>query len=312
MVVQDQTLEMPQASATVEDPARIEQLSSIVQAYNRVTDNLQKSHEALQGQVARLQTELASADAQLQRSKRLAALGEMAAGIAHEIRNPLAAVQLYASMLVEDLDSTGIQPVERVDPATGNLTIARKIATAVHGLNSIVTDVLSFAREIQPRKDVTRLRPLLDRVIDAHAPAIAHGGVDVNVEIAPVDLTVYADADLLGQAILNLVRNGVDALTGDDPFDQNVTQDQQGRPVLSISASRVDSSIVLRVKDSGPGIDPQDIDRIFNPFFTTRHTGTGLGLAIVHRIVDAHGGSIAVQNDNGAMFELMLPDVADA
>jgi signal transduction histidine kinase len=274
----------PQPHASAED------LAEIIRAYNAVTERLQESHERLQGEVIRLRKELASTNAQLQRSKRLSALGEMAAGIAHEIRNPLAAIQLYVAMIVEDLSGSELRP----DIAVEN---ARKVASAVRGLNAIVCDVLSFARETRPRPQPMSVAALFDRVVDAHRPAIDAAGVTVSRPSSGDDVEIEADAELLHQAVLNLVRNAVEAMAGRD------------ERLLTLDAQRDDEQAVLTVRDTGPGIAEDDIDRIFNPFFTTRNTGTGLGLAIVHRIVDAHGGATSVHNDpdGGAVFRLFLP-----
>ena len=293
---------------------RIDDLGEIVLAYNQVTENLRLSHESLREEVLRLQRELASTDAQLQRSKRLAALGEMAAGIAHEIRNPLAAIQLYANMLVEDLGIiTPTTPTK--NPNTKNsglstekvwinpprteesLSNAHKIADAVHGLNAIVNDVLSFAREIVPEPCRVFVEQLFDRAIDSHCPAINKALINVAVEIFPADLTVQVDPELVHQALLNTIRNAVEAMSTIPGTDRS----------LILKAREDDGYVVLAVHDTGPGIRSENIDRIFNPFFTTRNTGTGLGLAIVHRIVDAHGGAISVHNDCGAVFELRWP-----
>lgn len=263
---------------------RLDDLAQIVKAYNRVTENLQRSHESLQREVSRLQRELAGTNAQLQRSRRLAALGEMAAGIAHEIRNPLAAIQLYAGMLVQDLG-----------PQTASHEHAGKIAGAVRGLDAVVSDVLTFSREISPRRQPLSIAELFERVIASHRPAIDAANVTVELAIPPDDLTVHADSDLLHQAMLNVVRNAIDAMAHSDTR------------VLSLAADVDDGQIVLTARDTGAGISDDDIDRIFNPFFTTRNTGTGLGLAIVHRIMDAHGGAITVRNEGGAIFELRLP-----
>ncbi len=278
-----------------------EDLTEILGAFNQVTENLSRSHDALQKQVSNLRRQLVSTDAQLQRSKRLAALGAMAAGIAHEIRNPLAAIQLYAAMLASDLDPQHANPT---DPAALAST-ARKIESAVRGLNAIVTDVLSFAREIRPRPRWVPIDTLFDRAIESSRPAIE--AASVTVAAAPIDpnpnndrLQAWIDPPLLNQALLNLIRNAVDAMA-----QQSRDSDPPRR--LSLSARLEDAQIVLTVRDNGPGIDDDDIDRIFNPFFTTRSTGTGLGLAIVHRIVDAHHGGIVVYNDGGAVFELSLP-----
>ena len=272
----------------------IDDLAEIIRAYNQVTDKLQHSHEALQAEVVRLRRELASADAQLQRSKRLSALGEMAAGIAHEVRNPLAAIQLYASMIVQDLDA--------LDGEFGEpLRCASQIASAVRGLDGIVGDVLSFAREVEPKPAPLTVTDVYDRVISAHLPAIESAAVAVNrIYIDTPDLIVAADPDLLHRALLNLVRNAVDAMS----------QTEAPR-ILTLGAREVEDGLSLSVRDTGPGIDRDTVDRLFNPFFTTRATGTGLGLAIVHRIIDAHGGTVSVTDnpdaEHGAAFELCLP-----
>ncbi len=278
----------------------LEDLGQIIGVYNEVTSKLQRSHEALTAEVVRLQDQLASTDAQLQRSKRLTALGEMAAGIAHEIRNPLAAIQLYAKMLSDDLG----QIAANESGTTGSIAVAalseaEKIRSAVHGLNAIVCDVLTFSREMSPQPMVIEAAGFLRSVLDAHAPAIEAANIQVDLNLADHHLQVRADPDLLRQAILNLVRNAVDAM-------------DHGCGTLTLEVSRQDNRVLIRVRDTGPGIGPDDIDRIFNPFFTTRNTGTGLGLAIVHRIVDAHGGAIAVHNEQGAVFTLSLPDQSDA
>ena len=293
------------STPTSADPHR-EDLTQIIRAYNQVTENLQLSHEALKQQVIRLQQDLASSDAQLRRSKQLAALGEMATGIAHEIRNPLGAIQLYASMLVEDLTAATAKPAEqcrsegggsRSQPdLSGCAQTAGKIASAVRGLNAIVDDVLSFARQIVPRRSTVKVASLFDRAIESQRPAI--DVAQIQIQSRPIDdvPSFLADPHLLHQAMVNLIRNAVDSMSG-----------LPQRRVLSLAARDDSCHIVLTVRDTGPGIQDQDIDRIFNPFFTTRDTGTGLGLAIVHRIAEAHGGTICVHNDHGAVFELNLP-----
>ncbi|MEE9213027.1 MAG: ATP-binding protein [Phycisphaeraceae bacterium] len=286
----DKTAAIPPAEAEASD--RLDDLAQIIGAYNQVTENLQRSHESLRAQVVRLQQQLASTDAQLQRSKRLAALGEMAAGIAHEIRNPLAAIQLYADMIGKDLRT------EDAQPGATCAANARKIAEAVRRLNAIVTDVLSFAQEVTPNARTVSVTQLFDRAVESHRPAIDAAGVTVVRRDRPLGSTIHADPDLLHQALLNTIRNAVEAMAA-------------GRNgVLTLAARPEDGQVVLTVRDTGPGIGAADIDRLFNPFFTTRNTGTGLGLAIVHRIVDAHGGTISVHNDGGAVFELRVPAVS--
>ena len=284
------------AKESNKDGGRLNDLAQIVGAYNEVTERLERSHKALQERVIGLQRELASTNAQLQRSKRLAALGEMAAGIAHEIRNPLGAIQLYAGMLVEDLTDLRLVEVDR----QGLAEVANKIAAGVRGLNGIVEDVLSFSRDISPKPVVLGVGRLFDRAVEVCQPALTAAGVVVSrhdrLNRGGDDLAVRGDAELLHQALLNLIRNGIDAAASGD---------KEG--VVGLDARREGGQVVLVVRDNGAGIVEENIDRIFNPFFTTRNTGTGLGLAIVHRIVDAHGGTVGVHNDGGAVFELSLP-----
>ena len=279
------------AEAVADAQQRMGDLAEIIRAYNEVTERLQHSHERLKGEVLRLRRELASTNAQLQRSKRLSALGEMAAGIAHEIRNPLAAIQLYAGMIVEDLAPD--------EPTRNQRQCAhengRKIATAVRGLNGIVNDVLAFSREMAVRPHLVDVSELLDEVIEAHRPAVEAANVRVERRDRDEPVEVWADRELLQRALLNVVRNAVDAMS-DAP-----------ERVLTLEAARDDAGVALRVQDTGPGIEQANVERIFNPFFTTRNTGTGLGLAIVHRIIDAHGGTIEVHNEGGAVFTLTLP-----
>lgn len=273
-----------------------DELQELLSAFNEVTGKLHASHEALQQRVARLQAELSEANEQLHRSRRLAALGEMAAGIAHEIRNPLASIGLYARMLDEDLEG------QEEPQAT-----ARKIRASVRGVERIVRDVLAFAREMRLQCEREEVGSLLEEAL-AGVPIPA--GVEVRVEAGLVcdEGAIDCDRTLVVQAVSNLVRNALDAMESCE----------RGGHVLVLSARRErvggEDRAVLGVSDTGPGIPAEVVDRMFNPFFTTRAAGTGLGLAIVHRIVDAHGGSVRVRNRSedgegrrGACVELVLP-----
>ncbi len=265
-------------------------LGELVSAFSEVTSRLEGTHAQLRAEVARLSGELREANEQLQRSRRLAALGEMAAGISHEIRNPLASIRLYARMLEEDLPD---RPEQQCN--------AQKIGSAVSRLDAIVGDVLSFAREIRVRPEQTRAGELFDEAL-----AMCETG-ETQVRREGDELELGADTTLCLQALVNLVRNAVDA--GGDSLTLRARTE---REVDDAGSPRAWS--VLSVIDTGPGIEPDVIERMFNPFFTTRATGTGLGLAIVHRILDAHAGRVEVRNNTdrtpgapGATVELWLP-----
>jgi signal transduction histidine kinase len=281
---------MPTIPAAV-TPAELAELMS---AFTSVTTRLERTHEDLRLEVARLQRELSEANEQLQRSKRLAALGEMAAGIAHEVRNPLGSIALYARMLESDL-------ADRPEPRS----TACKIASAVRGLDLIVGDVLSFSREMRVQVQEVEARDLFDRAIEA-AWSASISGVRIVRDDLDRGVSLRCDPALVHQALVNIVRNALQAMS-----DCAAPPDGHALRVDAIPADG-DALAGVAVIDTGPGVTPEVLDRMFNPFFTTRATGTGLGLAIVHRIVDAHGGRVGVRNverGRGAIVELRLPAV---
>ncbi len=268
------------------------ELAELLGSFNEVTARLQRTHEGLQRQVASLQRELSEANEQLARSRRLAALGEMAAGIAHEVRNPLSSIGLYARMLEQDLVD---RPEERATAA--------RIAAAVHGLNAVVGDVLNFARELRIRPVPANATALLDKAIEACTAGERIPRV-VRRDVARV-ACVYCDPGLIHTALVNVIRNAYEAMADHDRPEGHVLEVD----ARETSGHGDDAGCVLTIADTGPGVSPDVIDRMFNPFFTTRAAGTGLGLAIVHRIVDAHAGRITVRANpcGGAVFELFLP-----
>ncbi len=284
-------------------------LAELLGAFNEVTTKLQAAHESLRAEVVRLQGELRQANEQIERGKRLAELGEMAAGIAHEVRNPLGSIRLYARMLVDDLGVGGDRAKERA--------IAEKIGSATRGLDAVVTDVLAFAREVRPRSEPVEVGGMISRAIEEcltsdreeHAGA---GRVLIvrDDEMAEMDGEIVAcDPSQMHRALVNVLRNGIQAMRekgGECEIRVSVE-----RRTLPDSTGAAKSFTAIVVRDSGPGVPPGVMERMFNPFFTTRATGTGLGLAIVHRTMDAHGGRVLVRNvegGGGAIVELLLPD----
>lgn len=266
-------------------------LAELMASFNEVTARLERTHAQLQGEVGRLNTELRQANEALQRSKRLAALGEMAAGISHEIRNPLGSIRLYAKMLEEDLTE---MPEQR--------SVAEKIARAVRGLDGIVTDVLAFARELRVQKTACLVSDLVEVSLESCRSQLE----GIEVLCAGDDARIECDSGMIQQALVNIIRNACDASRA------------SGGSTIVVETANGDEldeeSVVLRVRDEGDGMPAEVVERMFNPFFTTRATGTGLGLAIVHRMIDAHGGRVVVYNNSdrgsqerGATVELHLP-----
>ena len=283
-------------------------LAEVLGAFNDATTRLQVAHESLRAEVVRLQGELRAANEQIERSRRLAALGEMAAGIAHEVRNPLGSIRLYARMLVDDL---GDRPSER--------TVAEKIGAATRGLDAVVTDVLAFAREMRLNLQPMEIEPVVARAVeeclavDREEAGASAGAITVVRETDCVgDGVAECDAAALHRAVVNVVRNAIQAMRDQGKAGGSVRELTIGVGERSMpdADGRTRRSIAISIRDSGPGIPDHVMERMFNPFFTTRATGTGLGLAIVHRIMDAHGGRVEVRNaarGRGAVVELLLP-----
>jgi signal transduction histidine kinase len=295
----------PDSSLGLGETFSTNELEDIVGTFTAVTERLQNAHVTLQAEVTRLQKELRDKNEQLRRSQQLAALGRMAAGIAHEIRNPLGSIRLYAEMLTEDLD--------RQD---GPLINVRKIQLAVSDLDSIVGDVLAFSREIQVRSGPVDPADLVTSAIESCQGLLHESDVelirdDLNPPWNPGEVYVEADPLLINQVLGNVIRNAVEAMDGKGPlrFSLGLTREQpdddEGADAPELAEDDEDGAeseegrilVAICVTDAGPGIPETQLAQVFTPFFTTRATGTGLGLAIAHRIIDAHGGSIGIRNE---------------
>ncbi len=279
-------------------PRNLEDLQEILQMYNDVTQRLQVSHERLQQEVVRLTEQLEQKNQELERKKRLAALGEMAAGIAHEIRNPLGGIQLYASSLMNDV-------ADRPQAAE----LVKKISNGVKGLNSLVSDMLAFTRDLNLQRQEVSVADLVSETLELASPSLVQHGATARVGSEIATMTVRVDARLLGRVLLNLVMNAAEAI-GERGGKKQGAGSRKNDGVIEIRGEMQGERTHLIVEDNGPGISEDSIERVFHPFFTTKHSGTGLGLAIVHRIVEAHGGTIIAENrtapDTGARFRIVL------
>jgi signal transduction histidine kinase len=282
-------------------PRSLEDLHELLQMYNQVTQRLQVSHERLEGEVVRLREQLEEKNKELELKKRLAALGEMAAGIAHEIRNPLGGIQLYASTLLAEVSDR---------PAAADLV--RKISSGVKGLNVLVGDMLAFTRDLQMVRREEDLGEIVLAALELAAPALLEQDVKVRVHGSVKGKRIDVDRRLLERVLLNLVLNGAEAIGETNTAKRKTHQGGEfsGRIDIRAAVNGTPGRTEIVVEDNGPGIPPENLERIFDPFFTTKHTGTGLGLAIVHRIVEAHGGQITATNKpaphTGACFRMIL------
>jgi two-component system sensor histidine kinase HydH len=220
------------------------------------------------------------------RGERLATVGNLAAAVAHEIRNPLSAV------------SMGLQRLRaEFEPAEGEEY--RRIVDLVQGevrrLNAIVEEFLSLARPIQLRPEPVPVAALLDEVRRLVEPQAGRAGIVVEQTIPDSLPALRADRDRIKQVLLNLVLNAIDAMPSG------------GRLTMGGAASG--TAVTLTVTDTGSGIPPELLPRVFEPYVTTKTKGLGLGLAIARRIVDAHGGRIEAESGagQGTRFRVTLP-----
>ena len=251
-----------------------------------LAENLRaQTHEA-----RRAAQHLAAANEQIQqameavrRSDRLAALGQLSAGLAHELRNPMGTIRASAEMLSKSLVAENEVARE----------VAGFIASEVDRANSLITRFLQFARPLEIRAEAGDVTQTLDRAVamaEREAPGIAFYR-NYAPEIGPFPF----DAELLERVFYNLVLNAAQAT--------------QPGGAVTVKTRAVEGFVEVSVIDRGSGSDPKHIETIFNPFFTTKPSGVGLGLAIVSKIVDEHGGKITVESEQGkgTIFRVLLP-----
>lgn len=227
-------------------------------------------------------TRMKELESQSERNRRLIRMGEMAAKIVHEIRSPLCSIELYATMLESEL---GDGEASR---------LSRGISSGILSLNNILTNMLLFARQQKPSVCRIDAASVVGEALRLLEPMTVSRGIAVGCDI-PENPFLDGDPELLKQVLLNVVLNAVQATRG------------EGR--IGISVRREGGGAVIGVSDRGEGIREENLERIFDPFFSTKVKGAGLGLAIASRIMEAHRGFIRVRSELGAgsLFELHFP-----
>jgi len=255
-----------------------------------------KRYQELAGTLAETNRRLEQAQEEARRSERLAALGQMSAGLAHEIRNPLGVIKGSAEMLHQQLGESNALASE----------LAGYISSETNRLSALVTRFLDFARPLHAELAPRGITAVLDRAL--HSVSLTHKGEDGVVQVErryqPDLPLVPLDESLCEQAFVNLIQNAYDAMGS------------RGG-TLRVTATRANSTnldgVEVRIEDTGPGIPDELREQIFNPFVTTKKTGVGLGLSIVSRIIDGHHGTIRVASgtetgdSTGARFAIFFP-----
>lgn len=235
-------------------------------------------------QLTRSQSELKEVQEALIRKEKLAALGQMAARVAHEIRNPLTSIRGFSQRLFRKMEGREGQRYTEI------------IIAEVDRLNRVISDVLDFARPLQPEWRMTDVNELMQEVLDLIESEIESSHITLKKKFSTNLPMTTLDRQHIKQALLNLIHNGIEAIG------------ESGK--LLIGTESADGAILVKIRDSGPGIPDEIREKIFEPFFTTKQRGTGLGLALASKIIKSHSGRIEVESKRGrgTTFKIFLPE----
>lgn len=263
-------------------------LNEAFNTFTKASRSLETYYEKLTERVQYLTKELEKKNAQLEemehhhkRNLRLIAMGEMAATIVHEIRSPLCSIELFSNMLSNDLKGTS------------HSEMANGISTGIKSLNNILTNMLLFAKPQKLSFKEFPLRDIIEESIQMIIPLIEVRDIEILKELSNDVIT--GDAELLKQVFMNIILNAV--------------QSMEDGGTLKIETGTDKGYVTASVIDEGEGIDPEAIEKIFDPFYSTKDRGTGLGLTIVHKIMQSHNGLIKVHknDDKGSTFRTYFP-----
>jgi signal transduction histidine kinase len=265
-----------------------------VRADVRSSDDIGRLAEAFNSLLSKLEMAKRSVEKyhyeQMKRADRLASIGEMAAGIAHEIKNPLAGITGVIQVLKRDLV-----------PGDPKRAVYVEIIAQVERLDKAVRNLLSFARPPEPKMTLIDVNEQVGKVLDFLAPQFAKNAIVSERRLAPGIPWLTLDPDLIQQALLNIALNAIQAM----PSGGKLVVETRATP----PAGHTPGAVQIVMSDSGKGISQENLGKIFSPFFTTRQQGTGLGLSITQRIVEQHHGELLVTSEQGkgATFTITFP-----
>ena len=231
-------------------------------------------------------TEIKALQEAVRRNQTLVELGEMAASIAHEIRNPLGGIGGFATLLERDLEGDDSKQ-----------KIVQRIIKGINDLHTLTSEVLTYTRKMEADLVSANIKQVIQESLSYIKMKAGESGVDVEYKHPKEDIEVEIDIDLFKRMMLNFLKNALQAM----PDGGNLTVD--------LSWQMMQNKFNLVIKDTGSGIDEENLEKIFNPFFTTNSRGTGLGLAMVRRMVEVHGGDVSVKSNSGegSEFTVTLP-----
>jgi len=318
----------------IETPSDNE-IGQLISSFNRMIDRLRENQEELEDHVKSLEEtnkQLKQAHEELIRTEKLATVGRFAAGVAHEVGNPLGAILGYVSML--EREGTG---------AEDSKDYLKRIEKEIERINHIVRELLDFARPSKGEIRDVEVNHILENTLSLLSYQKNFKNIDTRLELDPELPLVQGDESQLSQVFLNIILNALDAMSAggilriqtriytveyplrdrfleasaprrkDDPVESDYSHVRKPNPLAAVLVkfSRGEQLVKVRISDTGNGIRKEDFERIFDPFFTTKppDKGTGLGLSICLRIVESMGGVLRVESEfgKGSAFEVYLP-----
>jgi len=222
-------------------------------------------------------------------SERLAFVGALASGLAHEVKNPLSTLRLNLQLLAEDLENPEGVPAPRM---RGRVQALRR---EVERLNDVLNDYLRFARQRQLQREPANLNDVLDELLEFVRPEALRRKVDIRYQFAPDVPVTLLDVNLLKQALLNLIVNSFEAMP-------------EGGELI-VQTETDGATVTAKITDTGCGIPPGEVDKVFRVYYSTKQTGTGLGLPTARRILQEHGGALHLtsQPKHGSQVTIVLP-----
>lgn len=263
--------------------SRFAALAGLAIAESMAYEQIEHFNEQLEAEVEKAQAELREIEREFAHQEKLVALGQMAAGVAHELRNPMTAVRGFAQRIFR-----------RLPDEDANKRYAGIILEEMDRINILIRDVLEYARKDAPVYEKVLLQEVVDEVLFIFKDTLASNPINLIKDYSDLP-AFYIDVNQIKQIVTNIVSNGIDVIKEGGDLKIKIYQDGE--------------NACLDIQDSGPGIWPEILKHIFNPFFTTKSSGTGLGLSIAHRLAELHGGDIRVKTQigQGTCFTLVLP-----
>lgn len=248
--------------------------------FSEASARLEERYDSLAKETEALRAQLQAKDAEVRRHEQLALLGQTAAAVAHEVRNPLGAMKLFTSLLAKDLKDNA-----------GSREIVSEMDRCICSIEHVVSNILQFAKDSPVSLGPVSLKSIVQQAISQFKTE-GREGIEFETSFEGREF-VLGNEHSLRQVLHNLILNAQQALRG------------KGR--IAVSTVETAEGLELRIRDNGPGIPKGIEDRLFEPFVTSKSEGTGLGLAIVRKIVDQHGGVIRARNNGGAEFAIVFP-----